>query len=336
MNKQLLLQYIEGTLNPAQTEKVLSWIAESDENAAVFAALKADWVFQHLPNTTLSEEQAERLMREKRPRSKSYKVMQTLVRVAAVLFIPVTGLAVYFMLNQPPPLVVQAPQLYTPPQHATLLSYHTNPGVKGLVVLPDSSQVWLNSCSTIKCPGEFDDAARYVELSGEAYFEVKKNKEWPMQVKTPKGITIIVKGTSFNVSSYENDSDFKFTLVSGDVTLLREKNNEAITVKPEDVIIIPDRAEVMTFHKSKDIYYNTAWKEGFLLFEDTPMDEVIKKIERWYGVDITINDHAILGYRFTASFNSESISRVLDLLKITSNINYRIKENQVTLFLPKG
>ena len=154
-----------------------------------------------------------------------------------------------------------------------------------------------------------------------------------MYVKTQKGVTVIVSGTSFNISSYDDDNDFKFTLVSGSVTLLRESTNKSIEVSPEDYVIIPDDANIVTHHKNNDVYSNTAWKEGFLLFENTPMTEVIKKIERWYGVNVSIKDHAILDYYFTASFNSESISRVLDLLKITSNISYHLNENQVTLFM---
>lgn len=334
MDKQLLLKYIDGTLDPAQVGIVLSWIEMSEENAITFAALKAEWVFRNLPNSTISEEQASQLIRQRgKKQRKLSRVIRVLTKTAAVLFIPVAVLAFYFMLKKPLGTDQAAQVRIQPQQQATLLSYHTNPGVKGLVILPDSSSVWLNSCSTIKCPHEFESGFRYVELSGEAYFDVKENREWPMYVKTQKGITVVVSGTSFNVSSYNNDKDFRFTLVSGKVTLLRESTNQPIEVSPEDYIIIPDDTDAITHRKNNDVYNNTAWKEGFLVFEDTPMMEVINKIERWYGVNISIKDHAILSYHFTASFNSESISRVLDLLKITSNISYHLKENQVTLFL---
>ena len=330
MNKEQLLKYIEGNLTPEQAEEALSWIGQSKENAAIFAALKAEWVFNHLPNTVLSEEQVGRFMQ--RQRKPANKLLRTLMKVAAVLFIPVTGLAFYFMLTKNDAAVSPTLAFIPPQQQTAVLSYHTNPGVKGLVVLPDSSMVWLNSSSTIKCPAEFGRTSRDIELSGEAYFEVKTNEDWPMYVKTSKGITVVVAGTSFNVSSYENDKDFKFTLISGNVTLVRDKTKQSITPAPNDHIVIPDARQVKTT-KDSDIHYNTAWKDGFLLFENTPMDEVVKKMERWYGVHITIRDLAILDYRFTASFQSESITRVLDLLKITSNINYRIRDNRVTLFL---
>jgi ferric-dicitrate binding protein FerR (iron transport regulator) len=332
MDKELLLKYIQGALNLEQTEEALSWIGRSEENAAIFAALKADWVFSHLPNTVLPEEQAKRVLYRQKKIAAS-KLFQVLVKAAAVLFIPVTGLAFYFMLTKSNVDTHLTESTFVPPpQQATQLSYYTNSGIKGMAVLPDSSIVWLNSCSAIKYPAEFGES-REIELSGEAYFEVKGNKDWPMYVKTPKGVTVVVTGTSFNLSSYEDDIDFKLTLVSGNVTLVRDEMQQNIMVSPKEFVVIPDNAPTVQTIKNSDIYYNTAWKEGFLLFENTSMDEVVKKMERWYGVNILIHDQSISDYRFTASFHSESVTRVLDLLKITSNISYRIKDNQVTLFL---
>ena len=82
-------------------------------------------------------------------------------------------------------------------------------------------------------------------------------------------------------------------------------------------------------------YEHWGWcslEEGYLIFANTPMQEVVKKLERWYGVHITLSDKELFGYSFTARFQSESVTQVLDLLKISSNIHYRIKEKNVTLY----
>ena len=151
MDKQLLLKYIEGTLDSIQTEAVLSWIELSEENAITFSALKAEWIFKNLPNSAISQEHASELIWQGDKRERKFSIMMRgLTKVAAVLFIPVTALALYLILKPPPPETNQVAQvLIPPPQQASLVSYHTNPGVKGLVILPDSSLVWLNSCSTI-------------------------------------------------------------------------------------------------------------------------------------------------------------------------------------------
>ena len=80
-----------------------------------------------------------------------------------------------------------------------------------------------------------------------------------------------------------------------------------------------------------NIEYNTAWKDGYLLFENAPMGDVIKKLERWYGVHFEIKDTSLLNFRFTANFKSESITKVLEILKLSSNIGSKIDDTKITL-----
>ena len=98
-----------------------------------------------------------------------------------------------------------------------------NTGLKGMVVLPDGSRVWLNSSSSLQCPERFDRDKRLITLDGEGYFEVAHNKKWPMYVKTSKGYTVKVTGTSFNLSSYSDDDRLVVTLISGEITMLNNK-----------------------------------------------------------------------------------------------------------------
>ena len=77
---------------------------------------------------------------------------------------------------------------------------------------------------------------------------------------------------------------------------------------------------------------DVAWREGYLVFNNTPMDAVIRRMERWYGVNINVRNPQILNYRMTAEFESESLIQVLEILKISSNIRYRVNGTQVTLF----
>jgi ferric-dicitrate binding protein FerR (iron transport regulator) len=78
---------------------------------------------------------------------------------------------------------------------------------------------------------------------------------------------------------------------------------------------------------------DTSWKEGFLMFDNTPMDVVIRKMERWYGVTVSVNDKHITNYRITAEFENESLTQVLEILKISSNIRYKVDGAQVSLSL---
>jgi ferric-dicitrate binding protein FerR (iron transport regulator) len=216
------------------------------------------------------------------------------------------------------------------PQRVANFEYIVNSGVKGVVDLPDGSRVWLNSSSSLKCPEKFDSLQRVVELDGEGYFEVVPDKEWPMYVKTYKGYGVKVTGTTFNLSSYSNDNKLIVTLISGKISVVHEQNKSEIKLNPAEQITITGK-ETPILVKKANIEYNTAWKKGYLLFDNTPMDEVIRKMERWYGVSFIIKDSSIFDYRFTANFKSESISQVLEILKLSSNIKYEIDKTRITL-----
>lgn len=335
MKEEVLKRYIKGESTESERRSVIDWIEENEENAKIFNSMKADWIFTHLPNRETSDCVVKKIKKRIRP---SISLFDSLVKIAAVLLIPIIAYSVcqYFSFrdrieNMQEPSNTIASTI--PVQNRSTIDYTVNSGVKGIVELPDGSKVWLNSKSHLKAPSEFDSIFRMVELNGEGYFIVVSNKKWPMYVKTSKDITVKVTGTEFNLSSYENDSELKITLVSGNVTLIKERTKQVYAVNTMEELVIPDDVKVKSHRGTADIHINTSWKDGDLVFENTPMSEVIKKIERWYGVNITINNPDILTYFFTANFNSESITQVLELLKITSNIRYSINKNNVRLYL---
>ena len=107
------------------------------------------------------------------------------------------------------------------------IAYHENStpyGVKGKVILPDSSVVWLNSGSSILYPSNFFGETRDVSFKGEGYFEVKKNSDYPMKISLDSGLSLCVRGTSFNLSAYDNDNSISILLLSGNVSLMNKKS----------------------------------------------------------------------------------------------------------------
>ena len=341
MDKDLLLKFIKGVASPKERRYVLDWIEENENNAELYNILKADHVISNLPYTEASGGDLRNI---KSSTGQSNRYLAFLVKAAAFLLIPVSLFSVYQYLNfagkSEDALYSEFTNIDTvlniPEQNKTTIDYRVNPGVKGLVMLPDGSKVWLNSDSYLKCPGEFDSTFRMVELSGEGYFDIVSNKNWPMYVKTSKEVTVKVTGTEFNISSYNNDNVLRFTLVNGEVELFREGTKQVFPVKESQQIVIPDDIQLDGKRRIADIYANTAWKEGHLIFDNTPMSEVVKKVERWYGVKIDVGNDVILSYNFTADFSSESITQVLDLFKITSNIDYSISGRKVNIKLQKN
>ena len=307
--RELLRKFVAGNCSDSEKEQVLDWIEENESNKEEFARVKNMHVLEQLQRFGAEE---------KRRRN-----MQRYIRVAAIFLLFITlSAGGYFALKH-----------YTKPtthiQQEPRFTYMVNTGVKGLVELPDGSKVWLNSSSQIICPQKFSDKYRELELEGEGYFEVIPNKDWPMIVKTSKDYSIKVTGTSFNLSSYSDDDKLIVTLISGEVSLIGKKQNEEIKLTPNQELVIHSRQPKLS--DNVDTKKKTAWKEGILIFENTPMNEVVKKVERWYGVKIQVEDQKILDYRFTAKFKSESITQVLEILRLSSNIKYMIEENVVTL-----
>lgn len=350
MDREILERYVKGNATKSERETVLLWAASSPENSKELERLRADLVFDHLPSTPAPDYAVKRLRKEihKSSREESNEsndengrssagrgqgnILTIIAKVAAVLFIPLLAFSLYQSVRLKEvrdEFVAISGQTQGEGEDSLVYNVHT--GVKGLVDLPDGSKVWLNSGSSVKCPARFSSDQRDVVLEGEGYFIVKGDPEWPMLVRTKRNITVKVTGTEFNLSSYENDYEFKLTLVKGNVTILNSNNNTETVVTPLEEIVIPDRASIRQHKQQADIHISTAWKEGFLLFDNTPMDQVIKRMERWYGVSFIIKDSAILNNNFTAEFKSESLSQVLDFIRKSSFIGYKIDETTVTL-----
>jgi len=332
MDKERIIKHLKGLSSASEKEEMLNWVNQNEENAALFNSIRSGFVFDNLPYRLIDKQSQSRVISRVKGDS---PFRRRIVRAAAILLIPFMIIAVYeFGLKKEKLLMTTAdtPVKVIPEQRQITTLYKVNPGVKGLVNLPDGSRVWLNSNSTLDVPDKFDSLARIVELNGEGYFYIESNSDWPMYVKTKKGITVKVTGTEFNLLSYDNDRELKFTLLSGQACLIRESTKEEISVKVMEEIVIPGNPKVAGKRGVARVKLNTGWKDGLLVFEDTPMTDVIKKMERWYGVSFTVSDRNIYSYCFTATFTSESITQVLELLRITSNIGYSIKNRNVTLY----
>ena len=248
-------------------------------------------------------------------------VWGVVTKVAAVLSIP---LALYFFITLYANRSEVVPE--TSPEISNRI-YMVENGVKGKVTLPDSTVVWLNCGTTLALSDDFNQQ-RWVTLSGEAYFDVKADKQNPFYINTGKGVTVKVTGTEFNLSCYNDQNDIKLCLLEGSVELLSGKKTIYKMTQHEEVSILnsnvaPTKAEAEV---------RTAWMQGRLLFDDTPMEEVVKKLEKWYGVRIKVQNSKILKSSFTGDFQSESIIQVLELMKITSAVNYRIEGNEVSIY----
>lgn len=212
-------------------------------------------------------------------------------------------------------------------------AYHTITTPKGgqyQIALADGTKIWINAGSTVKFPASFAAAKnRSVSLVGEAYFEVAKDPAHPFLVAT-KGQQVAVLGTHFNVSAYPEDNSVKTMLLEGSVRIDPENTSlNSTLLKPnQQATLTPGKVSV------KDVDADEAidWKNGEFIFRKEPLEQVMRKIARWYDVDVVYED-AQLGKVLIGGFvsKSEQFVEVLRTLEIAAKVQFKIEGRRVTV-----
>jgi hypothetical protein len=208
-------------------------------------------------------------------------------------------------------------------------------GGKFKVILPDGSLVVLNAASTLKYPVHFDEKLRKVSFTGEAYFEIakledKRKKRVPFYVYSNDQI-VEVLGTHFNINSYDNEEYSKTTLLEGSVKIINEKSAApAKILKPGQQAVIK-RGDIQTKIMIADEAQALAWKDGYFLFKNTNIKDVVNELERWYNIDIQYEDamefENITGY----ISRNVKISSVLKMLQLSGIVNYEINGSKIII-----
>ncbi len=244
------------------------------------------------------------------------RFLNVFTRIAAILFIPLLVASAWLFYHLPK-------ETTAPPLQFAMQEITSPPGVRSQVVLPDGSNVWLNAESTIKFKVPFDKSIRDISLSGEAYFEVKKNPDAPFIVKSGN-VQVKVLGTKFNYKAFAEENNIEVILAEGKISLNTEgraKGNEKI-MNPGDRAVF-DKTANQTKITNEKIDKYIAWHNGKMIFDETPMPEVATQLGRWYGIDVIVEDPKINKYRITTTFENESLQQVLELLRLSSPIEIK-------------
>jgi ferric-dicitrate binding protein FerR (iron transport regulator) len=209
------------------------------------------------------------------------------------------------------------------------LVYNTLSNPRGSKVidmqLSDGSHVWLNAGSSVTYPVAFIGSERMVQITGEAYFEVKHDANRPFHVK--KGNTdVTVLGTHFNVNAYDDEDALRITLLEGSVAVKNESNN--VRIKPGEQAIVSGDIKV---NKDVDVEDVMAWKNGMFQFNRTSIQSIMKQVERWYDVDVEYKTN-VSQKDFTGGIaRKENVSQVLKMLETTGAIHFNIEGRKVVV-----
>ena len=315
--EELLPRYCDGAVTEEERLRVEAWLQESPENRKVAEQMQTLYLAADTVNVMkkVDTEKALKKVRSKMVTRKNSPWEWT-QRIAAVLSIPLLiALFVQYMAGRD--------------ELAQMVEVKTNPGMITTVVLPDSTVVYLNSESMLRYPVRFGRDMREVTLSGEAYFEVTKDPKKKFIVATPHYSQIEVLGTHFNVEAYEDDADISTTLVEGKVCFLYE----ASAGGAKKVVMAPGQRLVYNVASQNVQLYETsctsetAWRDGKIIFKDTPMDEALEMLEKRFNVMFIVKNKKLMDNSFTGAFAEQRLERILEYFKISSKIRWRYLES---------
>ena len=206
----------------------------------------------------------------------------------------------------------------------------SNPrGVKSTVMLPDGSTVKLNSESNLRYEEDYKRGERKVYLRGEAFFEVAENREKPFIVYSGN-ISTTALGTSFNVRAYPEDDLIEVYLLTGKVEVKNVDDQTNLTLLPEEGARFDMRNNILSSFET-EFDHILAWRFGKLVFEKADFPEVLKRLERWYNVEFTVNGSPQSSWSLTGEFQNESLENVLRGIGHTTDYDFTISDNKVTI-----
>lgn len=371
MNKELIYKYLNNEATESEIQKIYEWIEASKANKQQFIALKKAWAMtpaENAKNKALALKQIQAKINKKSifTTPKVFKYAAAVVLLISVSFYlknyynntPIENEVVLELgngntqkLTETTNKVItdtkgqvlgkqQANQIIYTAKEITAknTAYNTLKvpyGKTFKVILSDSTIVHLNAGSTLKYPVQFAGLSnRKVVLTGEAFFEVTKDKAHPFIVET-NNINIEVLGTKFNLSSYNNDNFVHCELMEGAVLATQVNNpNNSMYLAPNQQAKWDKTTKTFKLN-SININNHIAWIHGELIFNNMPFPEMLKKLERAYNVKINNNNKNLALQHFSGSvFVKDDITNFLNLLKIDTPFEYSIKNNIIKIIQP--
>lgn len=329
---ELLGKQLAGEISPDESVELKSILADNEALRTEYKQLQT-----YFESETAEEENIDLVFdrirgqiqipdepRLKVAKNKGYSVW---LKIAAVVAIGLAGVLVYnreaIFFNKTDQLVLQQAQT-----RATEIK---------TIVLADGSTVKINSGSSLKYPDHFTADTRDVYLSGEAFFDVKKDPKHPFIVHTEQ-LAVKVLGTAFDVKAYQNDAFTETTLIRGSVAIsLKNNTKQTFILKPNDKFTLvgskPNLSQLTHYRGTgTDKVMETAWTNHELIYKNNCFDEIARLFERWYDVKITFKEADLKTAKFTGHVDKETIAEALNVLKLIENFNYSIKGKNVYIY----
>jgi transmembrane sensor len=361
--KELLWRYFEGNATLEEADYISEWLDKSEENNQQYVTTKKAFIevgadlltdpeiveraynrFQDRIHTAEWKAGIEKQLKNK-------KLQSIVWRYAAIfIFLLGTGILLYVVKSNRGSLFSNA-----------MCELQVPYGARSQLTLPDGSMIWLNAGSKIKYNRDFGINSRDVYLNGEAYFDVEKSKH-PFIVHTSY-LDLKVLGTSFNVKAYPDEELIEATLVKGSIRVENKSTGKPLYLKPrekltfniadmkysigssdqqksaaidsstKDTDVVKTKLKENTIRIKENVNTDeaTSWKDGKLVINNEPLEELTRKLERKYDITFVFNSEVLKNYSYSGTLRDFPLEQVLKALELTSPIQYKIKEKTVTL-----
>ena len=333
MNYDVIKNYLEGKTTETESEQISRWLKNPNNDHESRKILGDIWANSDmklrgsLPNFNLMlDKMHHNIKRQKNNSSiqKAYlgkrisRFYNTFSKVAAVMILPLLLASLYFYVNSKQGVQVAS---------TSTREIYTKPGTRTKLELSDGTLVWLNDGTTFRYQEQFAGNNRKVYVDGEACFEVKSDPNNPFIVDNPM-MTTVVTGTHFNLNAYVADNFFEATLLEGKVRL--EKNNQALFMNPGEQIQFDTQLKNIV-QRNVDPQNAIAWINGQIIFKDENLATAVKKLGRWFNVEIILTDPELKDYLLTGTIQDEKLIQTLDMISLALPMEYKFKkENNPT------
>jgi transmembrane sensor len=323
--KDLFRKYLSNTCSPEELDEFFHCIRMSDQDEILRQILQETFESIQMGSDTYVNKSGDLIIPGSVkpftvPAKKRMGHRALISAAACVAFLLViTGyylVNVHFTLKEP----------HSPGQ---LMKTSTERAEYKYILLPDSTQVWLNAGSTLEYPDHFDKKTREVTLSGEAYFDVKHAAEHPFIIHTGQIMTTVM-GTAFNINAYSDRSNIKVSVSRGRVKVSRGNQQLALLIKNQEIKV--SQKENEPAQKINNTNSIAEWQQGNMVYDDEKMSEIIADLQRVYNVNIHLRDDKMGHVQVTTRFRRElGISQALEILcKLTDT---QVSEKNGTYFI---